>query len=272
MRLLLLASLLVGCTTAPATSTADCGTNIADGALSFIQAYFACVDSTNNRIQSDGLPPHESPYWGEGHELYVAFDARDGDYRQNPNEIGTTNLDFTLADDPTPQAGLTITEALIDTTMNTSNYEYSGGPVGVAANGVSMFAAMAAPGDDIYEERFTFDRYEGHPAGTTYHYHSHTPGPLEVMVDKGLSASSTPGEGDVEVYGLMCDGTVVLGCTELDGSAPDEADLDAQNGHVHDLDDGNTVHFAERYHTHVCTALGGFELFPEIAFYETTGC
>jgi len=33
----------------------------------------------------------------------------------------------------------------------------------------------------------------------------------------------------------MCVGTVVLGCTELDGSEPAAADFDAQGGHEHDL-------------------------------------
>ena len=35
----------------------------------------------------------------------------------------------------------------------------------------------------------------------------------------------------------MCDGTIVLGCTELDGSSPDNSDFDAQSGHLHDLVD-----------------------------------
>ncbi len=271
------AALLLGaCTSTTGATLADCTTAVGAGVGSFYSSYFLCVDvsasGAGDAISSDGLPPHESPYWGEGHELYVAFDDRGGTHFQNPNVIGAGDIAFTIPADPVPQAGLTITEALVDTTMQTSGFEYSGGPVGVALDGVAMFAAMAAPGDDIYDEAFTFDLYEGHPAGAKYHYHWHSQGPLEVLQDKGLTASATPGEGDVEVYGIFCDGTVVLGCTELDGSAPDTADLDAQNGHVHDLDDGSVVHFAERYHTHVCAALGRFELFPEIAYYEPTGC
>ena len=118
-----------------------------------------------------------------------------------------------------------------------------------------MFAAMAAPGDDLSEEQYTFDLYEGHPAGSTYHYHFETAGPLEVLVDRGLSDNSNPGEGSMELYGVMCDGTLVLGCTELDGSSPVDSDFDAQNGHLHDVGDGTTTFFTNRYHTHVCPSL-----------------
>lgn len=276
---LLLSSLLMGCGTTAvdddtATSVMDCSTDIDDGASGFIQAYFLCIDAgADNTVQSDSLPPHESPYWDESNDLWVAWDDRGGDYTQNMNTLDTGTISFTIPTDPTPQdANLVIDSSLVDTTMGTSDYEYSGGPVGVALNGVSMFAAMAAAGADIYEEVFTFDLYEGHPAGSQYHYHWHSKGPLEVLEAKGLTTSSTPGEGDVEVYGMMCDGTVVLGCTELDGVAPDTSDFDAQNGHVHDLSDGSSDYFSDRYHTHVCQELGLFELFPEIAYYETTGC
>ena len=43
---------------------------------------------------------------------------------------------------------------------------------------------------DLSEEQYTFDLYEGHPAGETYHYHFNTPGPLEVLVDRGHSSST----------------------------------------------------------------------------------
>ena len=158
---------------------------------------------------------------------------------------------MTVLDNPVAK-GITITGALVDNRMNTSGEEYSGGPVGISLNGVVIFAAMAAPGDDLAAEQFTFDSYEAHPAMTTYHYHFNTPGPLEVLVDRGYSGSSTPGDADIELYGIMCDGTLVLGCTELDGSAPSTADFDAQNGHLHDISAGGTVHFTNRYHTHVC--------------------
>jgi hypothetical protein len=84
----------------------------------------------------------------------------------------------------------------------------------------------------------------------------------------GLTESTTPGSADIELFGIMCDGTVMLGCTELDGSAPDTADLDAQGGHVADIvDEEGTTHFTNRYHTHVCASIHEFA--PEIQYYDT---
>ena len=145
------------------------------------------------------------------------------------------------------------------------------GPAGVALDSVVLFNALAAPGDDIENEKYTFDSYEGHPAGTTYHYHSITPGPLEVMQAIGLTTSTVPGSADVEVYGIMCDGTLVLGCTELDGTQPAGDDLDAQNGPSHDvIDEEGTSHFLDRYHTHICPGVFPNHNFtPEIQFYST---
>jgi hypothetical protein len=82
-----------------------------------------------------------------------------------------------------------------------------------------------------------------------------------------LAAAGLP---KTEVYGIMCDGTVVLGCTELDGSATPDP-LDAQGGHVSDVTDAaGTVHFAARYHVHVCPSTVGARKFtPEIQYYTT---
>ncbi|TNE86398.1 MAG: hypothetical protein EP330_21905 [Deltaproteobacteria bacterium] len=246
------------------------------GASGFFADYFACTEISSAtggvQVATDGLPPHRSAYYAADHENYVEFDTRGGSHYKNPNTIGEQDITMVFPSNPTPK-GITINAAMVDNTMNTSNEEYSGGPVGIALNGVAIFAAMAAPGDDLWQEQYTFDLYEGHPAMTTYHYHFETPGPLEVMVNRGWATSSTPGEGEVELYGMMCDGTVVLGCTELDGSTPSSGDFDAQNGHLHDISDGTTTHFTNRYHTHVCPdAYPDYPFFPEIAYYSTTDC
>ena len=106
------------------------------------------------------------------------------------------SFSFEIPDNPVAK-GITINESLVDNSMNTSDEEYGGGPVGITLNGVVIFAAMAAPGDDLSEEQFTFDLYEAHPAGATYHYHFETPGPLEVLVDRGYSEDSNPGSGSI---------------------------------------------------------------------------
>jgi hypothetical protein len=89
-----------------------------------------------------------------------------------------------------------------------------------------------------------------------YHYHSAAPGPLDLVGAGG------------ELYGILCDGTLVLGCTELDGTAVAEGDFDAQSGHVHDIvDEGGTTHFSDRYHTHLCDG-NPSEYVPEIQYYD----
>jgi len=255
---------------------ANCAQSYEDGVPTFYSRYFACIDVTKNaggtQLSTDCLPPHLSPYYPADNPNYVSFDKRGGSHYKNPGEIGALNYSVTIPDNPTPK-GITINASLVDNTMNTSTEEYRGGPVGVALNGVAIFAAMAGPGDDLVEEAFTFDLYEGHPAGNTYHYHFETPGPLEVLVERGLSNNANPSEGSMELYGVMCDGTIVMGCTELDGSNPNDADFDAQNGHLHDIGDGTTSFFTNRYHTHVCPSKWpAYPFFPEIAYYEETNC
>ncbi len=257
-------------------SLATCETSVANDVAPFYTQYFACSTVTNvaagTQVATLGLPPHLSPYYSADDPNYVEFDDRGGTHHQNPNELAAGNYELVIPDAPVAK-GITIDAAMIDNTMMTSAEEYNGGPVGVALDGVVIFAAMAGPGDDLAQEQFTFDLYEAHPAGTTYHYHFNSPGPLEVLVDRSYSDDSTPGAGSIELYGIMCDGTLVLGCTELDGSAPADADFDAQNGHLHDLTDGTTTHFTNRYHTHVCPSLWpAYPFFPEIAYYETTTC
>lgn len=254
----------------------NCAESVGDGVPAFYSTYFACVDLTTTgsgtTVSTDGLPPHPSPYYPSDNPNYVAFDTRGGTHNKNPNELGSNTVTMTIPANPVAK-GITIDASMVDNTMDTSDEEYSGGPVGIALNGVAIFAAMARPGDNLADEAFTFDLYEGHPAGSTYHYHFETPGPLEVLVDRGLSNNATPGAGSLELYGVMCDGTLVLGCTELDGSAPADGDFDAQNGHVHDIGDGTTTFFSNRYHTHVCPDLWpSYPFFPEIAYYDTSSC
>jgi hypothetical protein len=168
--------------------------------------------------------------------------------------------------------GITIDSSLVDGLAGTSTLEYPLGAIGVAVDGVAIYSGLAAPGDRIDTEQYTFDDYEAHPDNRgSYHYHTATPGPLEALAHAGLVTHTTPGAAELEIYGVLCDGTVVLGCTELDGSAPRTDDLDAQNGHVHDLvDRAGTVELRARYHTHVCPArLPGDRYTPEIMYYGT---
>ncbi len=279
MRVFLPLLLLSACT--PGTGDNDvartlstCETSVADDVPAFFQELYRCVDivlaGDDVAISTTDLPPHPSPYYEETHPNWVAFDDRGGDYHANPNMLSEQAMTVTIPLVPTPK-GITITDDMVDLEATTSPEEYPGGN-GVALDGTLLFAAMAAPGDDITQEEFTFDLYQAHPQNTgVYHYHSPTPGPLEVLVDAGWATTSELGLAEVEVFGIMCDGTVFLGCTELNGAEPDAADFDAQGGHVHDLlgEDG-TLYFEDRYHTHACEGVYDHVFAPEIQYYE--GC
>jgi hypothetical protein len=237
----------------------NCATTIGEGVPAFFADHFRCADMALDGddvvISTRSLPPHDSFYYGEGHPNFAEFDTSRGpEYHPNPNTLAPQNITVRIPLSPV-EKGVTITSELVDRTAQTSNLEYGLGPKGVALDSVLMFNPVAAPGDDIEEERFTFDTYEAHPTPfREYHYHTKSPGPLEVLAREGV---------DVEIYGVMCDGTIVLGCTELDGSAPAN-DVDAQSGHL-----GDVGEFPNRYHTHICPELFAEHPYtPEIQYYD----
>ncbi|MDH5407847.1 MAG: hypothetical protein OEZ33_08755 [Gammaproteobacteria bacterium] len=250
----------------------NCTTTIGDGVPEFYRKYFKCstitISGANIIIESDGLPPHRTAYYGSGHPNYTDFDTSGG-RNQNPNTISsqTIHLEFPL--NPTSR-GLTIDGSLVDATQGNNSNEYTMGTAGVALDGVSLYNALAAPGHNIDDEYFTFDSYDAHAdANGGYHYHSATSGPLEVLESIGLITNTTPASAQIEFYGIMCDGTLVLGCTELNGSAISSGDFDSQNGHVHDVLDAAGVGLASRYHVHVCPGTYTTHKYnPEIQYYN----
>jgi len=252
----------------------NCSASISSSAPDFYKDYFSCVDisptGSSVTIKTDGYPPYQSWYYEETHSNYIPFEKQGPQYFKNPNTITPKNYTLTIPANPVSR-NLTINTTLVDGIVNTSNYEYKLGIAGVALNGVAIFNPLAAPGDDIEDEKYSFDLYNAHPTQDgSYHYHTVSKGPLEVLKHKGIINNTAPGSGELELYGIMCDGTVILGCTELEGSTPNSGDLDAQNGHVHDIKDKNgKTHFSNRYHTHICTeTFTSHKFTPEIQYYS----
>jgi hypothetical protein len=251
-----------------------CAGTVDDGVPEPFASWFRCADVAvvdgDVVFHATSLPPHPSAYYPEGDANHVAWDDRGGQWHQNPNEISAQELLMKIPVDPTPK-GITITEAMVDEQAGTSQEEYRGDFQGIGLDGTALFTGVAAPGDLITEEEYTFDLYEGHPTDVgVYHHHGANPAALAVLVWLGVDTTTVPGSAEVELYGMMCDGTAVLGCTELDGTAVTADELDAQNGHVATLKaaDGTTL-FTDRYHVHACAALGR-TLTPEIQYYEGT--
>ena len=249
----------------------NCSGSVDSDAPAFFQTYFKCATITYEdgtvTLSILDLPPHRSPYYDPDSPNYEPFDDRGGTHFQNPNTLSqqAISMDFPMS---ATAKGIDI-DRLVDQQAGTSDEEYhSMGTPGMNLDGTAMFHGVAAPGDLLSEERYTFDTWEGHPQNTgVYHHHSANPAALAVLEKIGAVSSAVPGEAEIEVYGVMCDGTVLLGCTELDGSAP-SGDVDAQGGHVHDITDADgTTHFTDRYHTHMCDGFYGYA--PEIAYYNT---
>ena len=276
--------LLLGCEgperAEPVTNTTEytldtCETSVIDDVPAFFGKYFKCVRVTRSGdsivIESKGLPPHRSVYYSSGSANSISYVSQGQGYYQNPNFIAEQTIRMVIPVEPQPK-GLTIKPAMVDGAVGSSFDEYGMGVVGVALDSVALFNPLAAPGDDIEAEEYSFDPYDGHPEMRgTYHYHTTSKGPLEVLAAAGLTESTEPGQATVEVYGVMCDGTIIMGCTELDGAAPDQGTLDAQNGHAHDLvDEAGMTHFTGRYHTHICPGtLTGHKFTPEIQYYSS---
>ncbi len=251
-----------------------CASWVNSNAPAFFQKYFDCSDITVNDnyivLHTDGLPPHQSWYYGNNHPNHIAYVSQGDGYFQNPNTIAEQDFNISIPHNPVA-LGITIDENLVDGDVNSSSYEYPMGLAGIALDGVALFNPLAAPGQDIGEEQYSFDYYSAQPTNNgMYHYHTSTKGPMEVLENLGLVSNTTPGLAEIEVYGIMCDGTIVLGCTELDGSGPNSSDFDAQSGHLHDLvDEEGVTHFTNRYHTHVCPGSYNHDFTPEIRYYDT---
>jgi hypothetical protein len=275
-----------------------CGGTVGAGVPDFYKNYFMC---SNRSLSADGqsvifsfysLPPYNSPYYPSSHPNYLAW-ATDrsqsvqcgagqspgtgGCYLKNPNTVAQQAFTLTIPLNPVSRGiNVNASASQIDNTSG-DPLDYSGAVAGVATNGVALFSAFAAPGDNIALEAYTFDSHEGHPQGSGgYHYHAYSPAPLEVMKKAGFTTSTTPGSpaGGVEFYGIACDGTLVFGATELDGTTPAGA-LDAQGGHTHDLKDkAGTLHFSGRYHVHLSpspigTNTKAYRYTPELRYYST---
>ena len=96
------------------------------------------------------------------------------------------------------------------------------GAIGVTLNGVVLYNAVDARGDDAVANEIV-DVYGGHPAMTDYHYHS---------VPERLDAA--PGaDGHSGIIGYIRDGFALYGYRGVGGVELTNADLDECHGHAH---------------------------------------
>jgi len=96
------------------------------------------------------------------------------------------------------------------------------GAIGVTLNGVVLFSAVDARGEDAVAHEIV-DQYGGHPARTEYHYHF-----VPEHLEKAPLAS-----GHSKKIGWIADGFPIYGYYGIGGKEMTNAKLDLCHGHTH---------------------------------------
>lgn len=213
--------------------TSSCQASRTAQGLSGFWLKFSCrvtltVSGSDVQISTDGQPDYKSSYFATSNTCYESFSA--AGRSANPNTLGEQSIVMTVPMSPSVSGGSSM----------------SLGTVGVALNGVAIFSNAASPPDNIYEEVATFDKCEGHPAGTKYHYHIEPP-----------SISSS----DEYFVGVMRDGHPIYGRYDSGSSTPT---LDSEGGHTGTTVDSNS---SSVYHYHVHLQTSG----SDSAYFITSG-
>ncbi|MEX0288590.1 MAG: YHYH protein [Flavobacteriaceae bacterium] len=172
------------------------------------------LDGSNVVIETTGNPNHTTPYWGEGHPLYVEPTVATN---MTPSLIPNFDGSNTLTVPVNPELA-----------SNTSATNL--GAIGISVSGAAIFndqEGNGALGDAIVSLDYT----GGHIGPAEYHYH------LEPTAFS---------EDDTNLIGILADGFFIYGrkC-ESTGDYP--TDLDASGGHS-----SITQHTTEaEYHYHI---------------------
>jgi len=190
-----------------------------------LHAAFAEFDATQTDIylqgssviiETTGLPNHTTPYWGQGHSMYVA-PTTTSESEMTPSRIPGYDASATLTVSQNP--------TLASSTTNTSL-----GAVGIAVSGAAIFNDQEGNGP-LSSAAGSLDYTGGHIGPGEYHYH---------LEPKAFS------HDDENLVGIISDGFFIYGrkCNST-GTYP--TDLDASGGHIH-----TTQHSSEpEYHYHI---------------------
>lgn len=200
---------------------------------------------SNVIVSSDGQPDYQSAYFATSNACYAS--GFPTGRSANPNTLGSQNISMTIPYSPSAPSGA------VGTAMSL-------GAVGMAINGVVIYSNAAAPGDNIYNEVSTFDKCEGHPAGTMYHYHT-----------EPTSASNS----DAKFIGVMRDGFPIYGRYDSGNVSPtlDKASGGGHQGTTVDSTSTSVYH----YHVNLQSSGGSSAYFVTSGYYmgtagSCTGC
>ena len=168
-------------------------------------------DGTFLTIKTNGMPDHKSTYYPTNNSLYEAYNGTTfggGSFKKNPNIIASQTLTFKIPLNPV------VAQTHVATPL---------GPIGLALNGVPLYNQYAGPNNQaLTSEINSFDKYYGHPTGTSqYHYHVE---PLYLTTVKFTKSG---------LMGFLLDGFPVYGPQEENGTNVISSGLDAYHGHTH---------------------------------------
>jgi YHYH protein len=169
-----------------------------NGAVSWPTAKYTETVSGGKRV----LTTNDLPVDGQTGTFPIAKDDPSYVYDRNPGRIKATDKTVTLA-----EMG---TVAVKVSCMNE-------GPVGMLRNGVYVFNSLDGRGDDAVAHE-SQDLCDGHPAMTTYHYHS-----IPSCIRNATKGPST-------VVGFAWDGFPIVVERDANGALPTNADLDECHG------------------------------------------
>jgi hypothetical protein len=172
------------------------------------------LDGNQVVIETNGLPNHTSPYWGEGHPLYVEPTVATG---LTPSRIPNYDASATLRVSTNPQLANNTTATRL-------------GAIGISVSGAAIFNDYEGNGP-LSGAIVSLDYAGGHIGPSEYHYH---------LEPKPIS------DDDDKLVGIMADGFFIYG-RKCSSSGNYPAELDASGGHM-----STTQHtdIAE-YHYHI---------------------
>jgi hypothetical protein len=198
----------------------DSGACAAAGAGSPYDAFYnitsIAFETNTVVVRTKDLPDHGSPFYAMNNPLYEAYDGT------NPSFSTAINLMGNISDPDLAEQDVTFRLPRYPTTAS-SHTSTTGGPIGIAINGVllyNQYNGMNALLDTL--EFNNFDQYNGHPTpapALQYHYHVE---PLYLTSTVGSDA----------LVGFLLDGFPVYGPVE-NGVRLTNDDLDDYHGHAH---------------------------------------
>ncbi|MEM7373999.1 MAG: YHYH protein [Bacteroidota bacterium] len=186
-------------------------------------AVMVSFDGNEITIESNGMPHHTSPYWGNGNSLYIDPVIANAS-QMSPGTINERSYTLTVPAAPQKASSTSATGL---------------GAIGISITGAPIFNDEEGPNVQLSANVASgFDYAGGHMGPTGYHYHLES---SDVAVNTLLS------HDDEQLVGILQDGFLLYG-RKCNSTEDYPTDLDASGGHTHATQHSDTEEF---YHYHI---------------------